>query len=70
VGNVQAVNITSHTTKGIGGWSDEDLKRALMHGVRPDGRALKPPMATRFSKMKEDDVDAIIAWVRTIPPRE
>jgi mono/diheme cytochrome c family protein len=69
-GPVQAVNITSHKTRGVGAWSDQDLKRALMQGVRPDGRALKPPMGTRFSKMKEEDIDAIIAWVRTIPPGE
>jgi hypothetical protein len=23
-----------------------------------------------FSKMSDDDLDAIVAWVRTIPPRE
>ena len=65
-----AVNISAHKTKGVGSWSDEELKRALLQGVRPDGRQLKPPMGARFGKMKEDDVDAIVAWVRTIPPVE
>lgn len=67
---VTATNITSHKTKGVGSWSDEELKRALIQGVRPDGRPLKPPMGARFAKMKDDDVDAIVAWVRTIPPVE
>lgn len=65
-----AVNITAHKEKGVGAWSDEELKRALIHGVRPDERQLRPPMGARFSKMKEEDVDAIVAWVRTIPALE
>lgn len=70
VGPVAAVNITSHPTRGVGNWSDEDLKRALKQGIRPDGRRLRPPMGARFSKLKDEDIDAIIAWIRTIPPLE
>jgi len=69
-GPVVAANISSHPTKGVGVWSDEDLKRAFHEGIRPDGRKLRPPMGMRFSKMKEDDIAAIVAWVRTIPPNE
>lgn len=67
---VTAVNITAHKEKGVGAWSDEQLKRALTDGVRPDGRQLRPPMGSRFSKMKDEDIDAIVAWVRTIPALE
>ena len=37
-----------------------------------DGRTFKTPMAryVYFSKMTEQDINAIIAWVRTIPPIE
>ena len=70
VGPVAAVNITSHPTKGVGAWSDSDLKRALKEGVRPDGRKLRPPMGVRFGKMKDEEIDAIVAWMRTIPPLE
>ena len=69
-GPVTAVNISQHKTKGIGAWTDEQIKRALTHGVRPDGTQLKVPMGARFAKMKEDDIDAIVAWVRTISPVE
>ena len=71
-GKVTARNITSHPTAGIGAWSDAEIKRALTHGVGRDGRAFKLPMARQvyFSKMSDDDLDAIVAWVRTIPPRE
>jgi mono/diheme cytochrome c family protein len=71
-GPVAARNITSHPTKGIGGWTDAEIKRALTQGLGRDGRTFKPPMARQiyFSKMTDDDLAAIVAWVRTIPPLE
>ncbi len=69
-----ASNITSHPTKGVGAWSDDELKRAITDGVSRDGTSLKPPMSTlakaHFSKMSADDLDALVAWIRTIPPKE
>jgi len=71
-GEVVARNISSHKTAGIGAWTDAEIKRALTQGIGRDGRAFKLPMARQvyFSKMTDDDVDAIVAWVRTIPPIE
>jgi hypothetical protein len=48
------------------------LKRALTEGISRDGRVLMLPMARQryFSKLTEEDLDAIVAWVRTIPPIE
>jgi mono/diheme cytochrome c family protein len=71
-GAAVARNITSHQTAGIGGWSDADVKRVLVEGIGRDGRTLKPPMARHiyFKHMTEDDIGAIIAWLRTLPPLE
>ena len=71
-GSVIVSNITSHNEKGVGAWSDAELKRALTEGIGRDGRAFKPPMARQrfFSKMTEQDLNAIVAWVRTIPALE
>jgi len=71
-GVAKVSNITSHPSKGIGGWSDAEIKQALTKGVGRDGRTFKPPMARHiyFSKMTEDDLNAVIAWVRTLPPLE
>lgn len=73
-GVVVASNITSHPVKGVGAWSDDDLKRAITHGVARDGVSLRPPMSTlskaHFSKMSPEDLDALVAWIRTIPPKE
>lgn len=71
-GSAAASNITSHPKSGIGAWSDAEIKRALTHGVARDGRPFKPPMARQnyFSRMTEEDLDALVAWLRTIPPLE
>lgn len=71
-GTVTVSNITAHKEKGIGAMSDSDLKRVLTKGIGRDGRQLKLPMARQvyFSKLTEQDLNAIVAWVRTIPPAE
>jgi hypothetical protein len=64
-----AANITSHPTAGIGAWSDQKIARAITQGVSRDGRALKPPMAFSFyAGLKDGDLAAIIAYLRTVPP--
>lgn len=64
-------NITSSKTKGIGTWTDAEIKRAIIHGIDKDGNKLNPPMGfSYYAQMKEADVDDIIAWVRTLPPKE
>ncbi len=73
-GAAVASNVTSHPTKGVGAWSNEELKRAITEGVGRDGRPLAPTMANlskaHFSKMTETDLDALIAWLRTVPPKD
>jgi Cytochrome c len=65
----KARNITSHI--GIGAWSDEDIKRAITQGVRPDGTRLKPPMDFfSYAKMTNADLEAIVTYLRTVPPLE
>ena len=64
-------NITSSREKGIGAWSDAEIKRAITDGVSRDGSRLKPPMGFEFYKnMTNDDLDALVAYLRTVPPKE
>jgi hypothetical protein len=64
-------NITSSKEKGLGDWSDADIKRAITQGVRKDGTKLKPPMGFgHYAKMTDGDVDAVVAYVRTLPAKE
>ena len=64
-------NITSSKDKGLGDWSDADIKRAITQGVRKDGSRLKPPMGyPYYAKMTDGDVDAVVAYLRTLPAKE
>jgi mono/diheme cytochrome c family protein len=64
-------NITSHPQKGIGAWSDDEIKRAITGGVSRDGSPLKPPMGYPwYARMTGDDLDAVVAYLRTVPPLE
>jgi mono/diheme cytochrome c family protein len=63
-----ARNITSSKTKGIGGWTDEEIKRAITSGMSKDGSRLKPPMGFHYyATVTSDDLNAIVAYLRTVP---
>lgn len=64
-------NITSHATAGLGAWSDAEIKAAITKGLRRDGTKLKPPMAfALYATMTDQDLSAIVAYLRTVPPKE
>lgn len=63
-------NITPHPELGIGRWNDAEVKRAIREGVSRDGRTLSPPMPfENYAEMTEADLDALVAWLRSLPPR-
>jgi mono/diheme cytochrome c family protein len=67
-GVVVSRNITSSKTKGLGAWTDAEIKRAIITGVSRDGSKLKGPMGFEFyAKMKPEDLDDLIAYIRTVP---
>ncbi|MBR0936453.1 c-type cytochrome [Bradyrhizobium jicamae] len=70
-GETMSRNITSHPEKGIGAWSDDDIKRAITQGIRKDGSHLKPPMGFAwYARMTDADLGDIVAYLRTVPARE
>lgn len=70
-GESRSSNITSHTTAGLGAWTDAEIKRAITQGVSRDGRKLKPPMAfAAYAAISAEDLDAIVAFLRSLPARE
>ena len=61
-------NLTSHE-EGLKGYSDDEIKTMITKGVRPDGSQMFPPMPYPFlAKMTEDDLSAVVAYLRTLPP--
>jgi mono/diheme cytochrome c family protein len=68
-GTVYAANITPDTKTGIGGWTDEQIIKAIRLGRRPKGERLLPihPF-TSFNGMAEEDLAALVAFLRTAQP--
>jgi mono/diheme cytochrome c family protein len=66
-GQSVAANITP---TGLSKYTDAQLKKIISTGVRPDGSRLKPPMGIAYyARMSDADLDALVAWLRTLPPR-
>jgi mono/diheme cytochrome c family protein len=64
-------NITSSKSKGIGAWTDAEIRRAITQGIDKDGNKLNPPMGySYYAHMTDSDLDDVIAWLRTVPPKE
>src|SRR3569623_1707979 len=66
IGEVWASNITADPQNGVGAWSDGELARLLRNGVRRDHyyAATMP----RFGHLSDDDVAAIIGFMRSSDP--
>ena len=62
-------NITSDPEDGIGKWSDDEIKRAVTTGIRPDGTRLSRTMPFDwYAKIAPADLDAIVASLRSLKP--
>ena len=68
LGRIVASNLTSGQG-GIGGaYGDEDWVRAIRHGVGPDGKPLLFMPSHEFYYLSDDDLGALIAYMKQIPP--
>lgn len=66
-GEIYSKNITRHPTKGIGGWTDGELRTLLRTGLRPDGQYV-PPYMVKLPHTSDEEVDAVIAFLRSDDP--
>ena len=58
---------TNITPAALDSWSDAELLRAVTAGVSKDGTPLFPLMPyPHFGAMAEDDVDAVLAYIRSL----
>ncbi len=68
-GTFYSPNITPDRETGIGRWSEAQFRRALRHGVRPDGANYFPVFPyPSFTKIRDDDIRAIWAYLSSLPP--
>lgn len=62
----------SNLTRGEGGiagsYTEEDWDRAVRHGIGPDGKPLMFMPAYEYWPLSDDDLAALIAYYRSLPP--
>ncbi|BDH46361.1 cytochrome c [Salmonella enterica subsp. enterica serovar Choleraesuis] len=65
LGTVIGTNITPSKRHGIGGYSEEQFRRALTEGIRADGSHLYPVMPYQaYRGMNDEDIHALYTWLR------
>jgi mono/diheme cytochrome c family protein len=68
-GTIFTSNITPDPVTGIGRWSGSAFARALHEGVARDGSHLYPAFPfDHFTRVTDDDVQALYAYLMTRPP--
>ncbi|MBI5256768.1 MAG: c-type cytochrome [Burkholderiales bacterium] len=65
---VAGPNLTSGPGGVVQGYRPEDWERTLRHGVKPDGRPLMVMPSEDFARWTDQDVAAVAAYVRSMPP--
>jgi len=68
LGVVYASNLTSGKGGVLARYTDGQLERAIRHGVDADGHALAIMPSADYWTMGDADVQALIAYIRTLPP--
>ncbi|TBY62835.1 cytochrome c [Rhizobium leguminosarum bv. viciae] len=70
----KAWNITSDPDSGIGLWTNDEiisfLSKGHANGHGPAGGAMREAVDLSLSKLPTSDIEAIVAYLRTVPPVE
>jgi len=68
-GKVYSTNITQDKETGLGTWTDQQIRDAIVKGIRRDGSNVIPVMPYQaYSGMAEEDLQALIAYLKTLKP--
>ncbi|MDH4057734.1 MAG: cytochrome c [Cyclobacteriaceae bacterium] len=69
LGTMYPANLTPDAKTGIGRFSDGQIFRMMRHGVRPSGMA-SLPLLMPFWNMADDDIIAVVSYLRSLGPVE
>src|SRR5262245_57569700 len=68
-GTVYSTNLTADKETGLGGWTDQQIADATTKGISRSGDKILPLMPYGlYSGMAQDDLKALIAFLRTLRP--
>ncbi len=68
LGEIHSTNITPDPETGIGKWTEEQFIAAMHTGVAPRGRLFPVFPYTSFTLVATDDLKAIFAYLKSLPP--
>ncbi len=69
LGTVYSTNLTSDNETGLGSWTDQQIIDAVTKGLRKDGSRQLPLMPyTLYSGMAQEDLKALVAYLRSLKP--
>ena len=66
--HVAGPNISPGAGNVVSAYRANDWERTLRHGVKPDGRPLMIMPAEDYNRLTDDDIVAIVAYVKSLPP--
>jgi len=69
-GTFVSYNLTSDKETGLGNWTDDQITTFVTTGVRRDGSRMIPfPMPwPNYANLKPQDLNALVAYLRSLPP--
>ncbi len=68
-GIIYPANITPDDKTGIGTWTDQQIANAIRAGIgRHGGRRISSMPWPGYARISDDDVAAVISYLRSIPP--
>jgi hypothetical protein len=63
-------NITPHPERGIGNWTDDEIRQVFRKGISRDGRQLIFMPWEDYQLISDGDLNAVIAYLRSLPPAD
>lgn len=67
-GTIHAGNLTPDPETGLGGWSLEEFRHAMRHGVSRTGLLYPAFPFANFAHLSDGDLDALFAFLSQLPP--
>jgi hypothetical protein len=69
-------NLTPDPNVGLGRWTEDDIVRFMLTGIKPNGEAadhqqvMAEKVADSFSYLGEDDARAVAVYLKALPPND
>ena len=68
MGLLPAPNLTTGKGGVLAAYTDAELEQAIRHGIRRDGTPLFIMPSSEYQHLADDDLGAILAYLRSLPP--